>query len=216
MSAFFLTKFSFAERTVQPPASGAATTDGNRKFGDRRIAVTGSVSTSRCPAAHAPHVRSHKWLGWYRVGACHSIRHGDPAALLALDGISAELCILFANLERRLVIGAVVPLVQRFEAFPYLDRHSLRGVPASAPTAPWELGQIRRNATLSGRGASKASTRSAGASSSAVSNNRPFRAFTARSWSAGPATFDGPRVRRRTTIRSRRAGRRRAREACRP
>src|SRR4030095_9853588 len=58
--------------------------------------------------------------------AAVATRDGGPAVLLALDGISAERRVLFANLERRLIVRTVVPLVHCFEAFPSLDRHSLR------------------------------------------------------------------------------------------
>jgi hypothetical protein len=50
---------------------------------------------------------------------------GRTVILLTLDGISAERRIFFADLERRLVVRAVVPLVHCFEAIPDLNSDTL-------------------------------------------------------------------------------------------
>jgi hypothetical protein len=46
--------------------------------------------------------------------------------LQTLDGISAERRVLFADLERRLVLIALVSGIDCIQAFPSLDRHAFR------------------------------------------------------------------------------------------
>src|SRR4029453_14430311 len=83
------------------------------------------LSARHCPhPRRAPRTRARSRNR--TVALPRSIADGGPAVLLALDGVSAERRVLFANLERRLIVRTVVPLVHRFEAFPSLDRYSLR------------------------------------------------------------------------------------------
>ena len=62
------------------------------------------------------------WPSMRRLSLTHEMA---TVILLALNGISAERRILFADFERRLVVRAVVPLVHCFEAIPDLNSDTL-------------------------------------------------------------------------------------------